>query len=63
MSSPAGRSLQRESPGPSKDPPARLGESEAITLRDLIRETVKEVLGTQPSNPKPADNSESGERA
>ena len=45
------------------EPPAWLRDSEVVTLRDLIREAVKEVLCTQPSNPKPADNPESGEWA
>ena len=61
MSSPSERSsLPREST-PSRDPPAPLGETSAGALRDLIKETVREILGAQPPNPIPADNPETGE--
>ena len=58
MSSPSERS-----PTPPRDPAALLEETSAGALRDLIKETVREIFGAQPPNPIPEDNPETGERA
>ena len=63
MSSPFERSPPPRESTPPRDPPALLGETSAGTLRDLIKEKVREeIFGAQPPNPIPADNPETGER-